>query len=178
MPTNAFTSKAPFKINALDTFVYIKSSLEETFPNKKYIARWDTGATNSVIGRHIINELDLKIVSKTIAHGVSGPGETECYYIDVVLPNSVLAQNILVLSGNFCDAGFDMLIGMDIITAGDFAITNFNNQTTFSFRMPSVAEIDFVKEDNKPYAVDAPVQHRNSKCSCGSGKKYKNCCGK
>ena len=35
---------------------------------------------------------------------------------------------------------------MDIIRHGDFSITNVNNKTTFSFRTPSVEEIDYVKE--------------------------------
>ena len=39
-----------------------------------------------------------------------------------------------------------ILIGMDIIKHGDFSITNVNGKTTFSFRTPSVKEIDYVKE--------------------------------
>lgn len=35
---------------------------------------------------------------------------------------------------------------MDIITYGDFSITNYNGRTTFSFRIPSVNEVDFVSE--------------------------------
>lgn len=45
--------------------------------------------------------------------------------------------------------GTDVLIGMDIITAGDLAITNHNGRTTFSFRVPSCEEIDFVGEINE-----------------------------
>jgi len=39
-----------------------------------------------------------------------------------------------------------LLIGMDIINLGDFAITNAIGKTTFSFRIPSVQEIDFVPD--------------------------------
>lgn len=38
-----------------------------------------------------------------------------------------------------------MLIGMDIITTGDFSITNYNEHTTMSFRTPSIQTIDFVR---------------------------------
>ena len=38
---------------------------------------------------------------------------------------------------------------MDIIKHGDFSITNTNNRTTFSFRTPSIQEIDYVKESKK-----------------------------
>jgi hypothetical protein len=42
--------------------------------------------------------------------------------------------------------GCDVLIGMDVITTGDLAITNHNGKTTFSFRVPACEEIDFVEE--------------------------------
>ena len=45
--------------------------------------------------------------------------------------------------------GCDVLIGMDLIGQGDFAITNFEGNTTLSFGMPSCIEIDFVKEINE-----------------------------
>ena len=37
----------------------------------------------------------------------------------------------------------DVLIGMNIITQGDFAVTNQNDKTMLSFRMPSRESIDF-----------------------------------
>ena len=41
--------------------------------------------------------------------------------------------------------GCDLLIGMDIINLGDFAITNKDGVTMLSFIMPSLNHIDFVK---------------------------------
>ena len=38
---------------------------------------------------------------------------------------------------------YDAIFGMDIISLGDFAITNQNGQTTFSFRVPSSQTIEF-----------------------------------
>jgi uncharacterized protein YchJ len=93
------------------------------------------------------------------------------------LPNKVIIPDIKVLSGDF--QGYDIIIGMDIITLGDFALTNFEGKTKCSFRMPSMMEIDFVKKSHiETYISDDGKQGRNSKCHCGSGKKYKNCCGK
>ena len=42
--------------------------------------------------------------------------------------------------------GYDMLIGMDVMNLGDFAVTNKDGRTVFSFRIPSCRCIDFVKE--------------------------------
>lgn len=40
----------------------------------------------------------------------------------------------------------DLLIGMDVITIGDFSITNLNARTVFSFRFPSSHEVDYVAD--------------------------------
>ena len=47
----------------------------------------------------------------------------------------------------FC--GFCYIIPMDIITQGDFSVTNKNGVTVFSFRVPSLTVVDFVKEVKK-----------------------------
>jgi len=76
----------------------------------------------------------------------------------------------------------EALIGMDIIGKGDFAVTNKDGKTTFTFRIPSIECIDFVKQ-RPPGAIPqtigpTPKVGRNDPCPCGSGKKYKKCCGK
>jgi len=43
----------------------------------------------------------------------------------------------------------EMLIGMDIISFGDFALSNGNDQTLFSFAVPPFKDkIDFSKVQN------------------------------
>ena len=37
----------------------------------------------------------------------------------------------------------DMPIGMDIISKGDFAVSNFEGKTWFAFQTPSQGHIDF-----------------------------------
>ena len=41
----------------------------------------------------------------------------------------------------------DVLVGMDIINTGDFAVTNLGGITKFSFRFPSLEHIDFVEQE-------------------------------
>jgi len=44
-----------------------------------------------------------------------------------------------------------VLIGMDIISLGDFALSNGNHQTLFSFAVPPFKDkIDFSKRQNEP----------------------------
>lgn len=69
------------------------------------------------------------------------------YVVDILLANEVRVTGVLVTAGNF--QGADVLIGMDIISLGDLAITNWNSITKFSFRVPSIGHIDFVEETNQ-----------------------------
>jgi uncharacterized protein YecA (UPF0149 family) len=70
---------------------------------------------------------------------------------------------------------------MDIIVRGDFAISQSSGKTKFTFQIPSTHDFDFYKENyietHTPVTV-AKTPSRNDPCPCGSGKKYKNCCGK
>ena len=62
-----------------------------------------------------------------------------------------------------------LLVGMDIIGMGDFAVSNFKGETAFTFRLPSIERMDFVPKDRSPKVG------RNDPCPCGSGRKYKKC---
>lgn len=142
---------------------------------KNLKAVWDTGATNSVITEDIAQQLGLFSSSKTKVMTPNGERICSQYYISVLLPSGIFVPKLLVTEGTLVD--FDMLIGMDIIGRGDFAITNNDGKTVMSFRCPSLMKIDFVE---KTYLepVHSNKISRNSLCPCGSGKKYKLCCGK
>lgn len=140
-------------------------------PTKEYKALWDTGATGTVVTKKIVDDLGLKQIGVVKVFHADGDSLRPVYLINIMLPHKVGFQYIRVTEGTL--TGFDVLIGMDIISQGDFVITNTNGTTTFSFRTPSCICIDFVEQANKG---NAPTQ--NSLCPCGSGKKYKRCCGK
>ena len=70
--------------------------------------------------------------------------------------------------------GIDVLIGMDILGLGDFAVTHHDGKTVFSFCVPSRRHIDFVSE----VKIALPRVGRNAPCPCGSDKKYKACHGR
>lgn len=153
----------------------------------KFKAIWDTGATGSVVTSKVAEQCGLKPIGMTEVHTANGSRISKVYYINMVLPNQVGFHNIKVTEGSI-GGDVEVLIGMDIITTGDFALTHKDKKTTFSFRWPSVECIDFVKQSNDakkgmaPFLVgNTPVSSsvgRNDPCPCGSGKKYKRCHGK
>ena len=102
------------------------------------------------------------------------------YLVALWLPNHICIPSLKVTEG-IIGEGMDVLIGMDIISQGDFAVTNKEGKTNFTFRMPSMHCIDFVKEAPPTIVVGGQkvnVPGRNDPCPCGSGKKYKRCHGK
>ena len=110
----------------------------------------------------------------TVVHTAQGSTTTDTFLVGIFLPNKVVLNEVRVSKGIFRDA--DVLIGMDIISQGDFAVTNKDGKTVFSFRMPSTECIDFVKHPQYRTPVVSAKIGRNAPCPCGSGKKYKNCC--
>jgi len=145
-------------------------------------ALWDTGATGSVITEATAKSLNLQPISKVKVSHAGGESIQSVYLVNIYLPNNLIVQNVRVTECQDTTGKFGLIIGMDIITLGDFAITNVNGNTAVSFRIPSVETIDYVKEYNekkiaKPY-IAPKTPERNDPCPCGSGKKYKKCHGK
>lgn len=173
---SGFTRSYGFISNILETQIDIQhSNNQET---KSYTAVWDTGATNSVISNQVVNECNLQPSGMTYVDGVGGRHVTPTFIINLFLPNQVLIADVPVTLMALT-ADFDILVGMDIINLGDFAISNYDGNTTFSFRMPSIEKIDFnpnTSPKNRPVRVQ-PKPGRNQPCPCGSGKKFKHCCG-
>ena len=161
-------------------------SIENPYNGKRIKTNgiWDTGATNSCVSKSMAEALGLKLIQRATVRGVHGSEEVNVYYITMILPNENIKLNVPVTEckelsedGKIC-----ALIGMDVITKGDFCITNVGGQTVMSFRVPSIERIDFVakiQEERRIHLIHQQwMKSGNDKCPCGSGKKYKNCHGK
>lgn len=187
---SAFTLRDDNLLRALMTPCWISKAYNPQEIDKpqirQYDALWDTGATGTVISKRVAQELGIKPVGMrqvfTASSGNTGILTNE-YLINVHLPNNVGIAFVRATEGTL--NGFDVLVGMDIISKGDLAITHKDGKTAFSFQMPSTHDIDFVEEDNeeKRLQFHTPIKKektpgRNDLCPCGSGRKYKNCHGK
>jgi hypothetical protein len=176
-PGFCFTNSYNGITRALRTPAKIESA-RNTQSNIEIKALWDTGAERSLITKKAATTLNLKPISKGL---MSTPSDKDIpsniYLINAYLPNGARIVDIHAFEGELNDC--DMLIGMDVISLGDFAVTNNNGKTIFSFRIPSMTEIDFCKHSYiEPVRNENPKTGRNEPCPCGSGKKYKMCCGK
>jgi hypothetical protein len=176
---HAFTVKYPGLTNRITTDLTVFPVFNPTIPPEQYPkgyttkALWDTGATHSVITQETANGLSLTPIAQINLTHAGGTGLANSYLVNFFLPNKVGFAGIQVSECKNIVGDFGAIIGMDIISQGDLAITNIGGKTCMTFRVPSAEKIDFVAEINKKKFSGVG---RNSPCPCGSGKKFKRCC--
>ncbi len=140
--------------------------------------------TGSVITKTTASALGLVPVSRTKVRGVHGVQEVNVYYVNITLNNEeiTLTTSVTECDELSADHSVGLLIGMNIITMGDFSITNYGGNTVMTFRRPSLESIDYVKEINEHNRYlkihQIWLKKGNNKCPCNSGKIWDNCHGK
>ena len=158
MTPKAFTIGGEGHLSSIITPIAVRQSKDLCcqfklhFQHANVRALWDTGAANSSMSHGLARYLGLKPVDICYVNGLSGLQASNVYLLDILLPSAVEIFNIRV--SEFVDNGyFEIVIGMDIIGLGDLAISNKDNNTLVSFRMPpSEKPIDYLelilKENN------------------------------
>jgi len=100
-------------------------------------ALWDTGATDSCIKPALWERLKLYPIesgSRQVT-GIGGNVTADLTLVNLLLtPGLEIADCPIYITDFPGDA--EILIGMDIIRLGDFAVCNTDNKTSFSFVMP------------------------------------------
>ena len=105
-------------------------------------ALWDTGANCCCISYDLVNKLNLKPIGAMPIATPSGTAVYNKYMIDIELPNNIVLKDVTVCESEIGAQKLDLIIGMNIINKGDFAISNYNGKTKFSFRIPTSADIN------------------------------------
>ena len=105
-------------------------------------ALWDTGANCCCISYDLVKRLELKPIGAMPIATPSGTAIYNKYMIDIELPNNIELKDVTVCESEIGAQKLDLIIGMNIINKGDFAISNFNGMTKFSFRIPTSSDIN------------------------------------
>jgi hypothetical protein len=174
----AFTITGKGLVNRIITDVEVFEAFDPESPPSplpagvKAKALWDTGATRSAISPDIATKLNLTATGATDVRHASGVTRRPTHLVNFGLPHGVLVAGILASEFTAELQGFEVIVGMDVICSGDFAITNVSGQSRISFRTPSCEAIDYVQEATR---IRFGGTRPNDPCPCGSGKKYKKC---
>jgi len=103
----------------------------------------DTGAT--ICG--ITKRMGLNSCGEYDFISATGNNTAPVYIFDVVFPKDKVIEQVEAVEISD-DHAFDFLIGMNIISMGDMALTSVNGKAAFSFRMPPAEKyIDFELEN-------------------------------
>jgi len=130
-------------VDAILTPVELFSDLYEDITSCLTNALWDTGAMLSVISPEVAIKLKLDIVDTIQIAGINGESLAEVAVMSIRFPNGAVIKDIRVAICSMSPEN-EMIIGMDVITQMDFAITNGGGQTQLSFAIPPFEErIDF-----------------------------------
>lgn len=147
---------------------------------KEYVAIWDTGATHSAITKKVADDIGLKPTGIAEVRHADGKSPTNTYLVNIFLPNKVMAGQVRVTEVKLIpddntadDVQPQLLIGMDIIGVGDFAVSSDNGKTVLSFRTPSSSEIDFIPEVQENNIMENGNRHQRRALDAQQRKKKK-----
>lgn len=106
---------------------------------------WDTGATRSVVTKHTAQALGLVSVGQRTVRGVHGVKNVNVYLATIHLEGTdiEITEQVTECDELSSDGSVGALIGMNIISTGDFAVSNYRGKTKFTFRSPSKAHVDY-----------------------------------
>ena len=107
-------------------------------------ALWDTGATKTSIASEVATALGLVPFANRDVLTPSGPDTLPLYMVDMRLPSGELVERLEVIGSEIGRQGIGVLVGMDVISLGDFACSCREGRTMFSFRTPSVEDANFL----------------------------------
>ena len=107
------------------------------YPRIAFDAMWDTGATKSVITQRVVDALGLKPIRSGFTQGAHGMGTSKAYVVNLYLPDKISVSELTVIGTNPGDVWWDVLIGMDLISTGDFSVRRVNGKTEWSFSIPT-----------------------------------------
>lgn len=117
-------------MNKILTNVYLFKTSDEII---KYIALWDTGATETLISKKVINELKLNEAGKVEISTINGNQIVKRYYTGLIIEGH--SKSINIAPASFTSrTECDVIIGMDIINYGTFLL----DKGKFSFTINQV----------------------------------------
>jgi hypothetical protein len=134
-------------VEAIYSSIAIKSAVEEEDSSDIDLiwakALWDTGATHTCISDRLATRLKLEVVDIVNIATANGIISVPTFFAHLKFPNNLQFSDWELSQFQFTNDDCDLIIGMDIITQGDFSITNVEGKTMFSFRVPTQQSIDY-----------------------------------
>ncbi|MCY4151796.1 MAG: hypothetical protein OXE94_06115 [Aestuariivita sp.] len=102
--------------------------------------------SKTAVSSQVVDDLGLIPLYPETVETVAGSFETHAYLINIYLPNGAAVLGLEVTRNTL--KGCDVLVGMDIISMGDFAVTQKMGSSIMTCQILSSHSTDYVKEIN------------------------------
>ena len=136
----AYTARFPIYRDRIASLVNISSMRHGAQRATPFKCLWDTGASMSLVSPHVADTLKLDILDETvkIRSGLGAKAEIDVRvaFLHIVLGAIPIELKVGVVDMPSSDADIDVLLGMDLISQGSFAISYDGGQMLFSFCYP------------------------------------------
>ena len=136
--------------------------IDPYFQKESESVKWliDTWATCCMISKRIADRLWLISVWKSEISTAWWSHIVNKYLTKLKLPDNFISDAIFVTEWPLDDQWFDVLIGMDILSQWDFAMSKRNWNTLISFVTPSQQPIDLVNKYKQVAHLQTQEQKR------------------
>lgn len=98
-----------------------------------------------LLPRLLQKNLELNPINKVLVEHAKG-ASYENVYLAILQVTPKYYMEVELTECQSISNNFEIIIGMDVIRQGDFALTSKKGIITFSFRLPSSTTIDFTSE--------------------------------
>ena len=121
--------------------VWIKSAITDANEAIEFWAIWDTGATDTCVTKRVVDDCALTPTGIKPVQTVNETSLSRTFEVDIILPNQVGIKALSVFEVEYLSEGANVLIGMDIISSGNFIVSTYDGETSFSFEIPASAKL-------------------------------------
>ena len=148
---SSFTKRYNCPHNVLKVIVTIVANEK----SKQVIAMIDTGCTNTSIPYNVVKFLDLVSSGYQKMNAVNKSYVCNFYICNMIIEDQIQLNDVMVVGLPQLEsedetetptANEQMILGMDILSKCDFAITNKNDGTEFTIAYPSKRSLDLTNE--------------------------------
>ena len=107
----------------------------------------DTGCSNTCISEELAGIMELHPCGHTEYTVVGGDKvSVNKYMVNIMIVNTIPCGDIEAGSYHKGSDFYDVIIGMDILSKCDFAVTSANGHMKLTMEYPSKRDLDFTKE--------------------------------
>lgn len=105
--------------------------------NPHYLVKalWDTGSTTSCISKRFASKMGIQPINTGVGLSASEKFDISYYLLNLYMSNELVIENVKVAEFPIRHHDVDFLIGMDVISKGDFSIINKNGKMKLTFEL-------------------------------------------